>query len=163
MALSRVFAARCMIKYLNSSLSTAMLLPFSCCHSLVDKVCNLYGSTCPRGGGGGGGGGGTPIFSYIRRLGSFLGVQNFEFQYFGGFSEKKNILGGMKLLWIFFGVITKLDNIYWSFLCILGSFLKVKVQKPGIFLGLPKIQIFLAVLEIPDIFWAGPKPTYEEK
>ena len=39
-------------------------------------------------GGGGGGGGGTLIFSYIRRLGSYFGVQNFEFQYFLGFSEK---------------------------------------------------------------------------
>ena len=35
-----------------------------------------------------GGGGGTLIFSYIRRLGPFLGVQNSEFQYFFGFSEK---------------------------------------------------------------------------
>ena len=35
----------------------------------------------------GGGGGGTLIFSYIRRLGLFFGVQNFEFQYFWGFSE----------------------------------------------------------------------------
>ena len=34
------------------------------------------------------GGKGTPIFLYIRRLGSFFGVQNFEFQYFLGFSEK---------------------------------------------------------------------------
>ena len=32
--------------------------------------------------------GGTLIFSYIRRLGSFCLVQNFEFQYFLGFSEK---------------------------------------------------------------------------
>ena len=32
--------------------------------------------------------GGTLIFSYIRRLGSFFGVLNFEFQYFLGFSEK---------------------------------------------------------------------------
>ena len=38
--------------------------------------------------GGGGGGGGTLIFSYIRRLGPFFGVQNFEFQYSLGFSEK---------------------------------------------------------------------------
>ena len=37
--------------------------------------------------GGGGGGGVTRIFSYIRRLGSFFWVQNFEFQYFLGFSE----------------------------------------------------------------------------
>ena len=37
-----------------------------------------------------GGGDGTLIFSYIhvRRLGSFFGVQIFEFQYFWGFSEK---------------------------------------------------------------------------
>ena len=33
-------------------------------------------------------GGGTQIFSYIRKLGSFLGSQNFEFQYFLRFSEK---------------------------------------------------------------------------
>ena len=37
-----------------------------------------------------------------------------------------------------------------------------------IFLGLLKFQIFLGVLEIPDIFGgrtieAGPEPTYEEK
>ena len=38
-------------------------------------------------GGGWGGGVGTLIFSCIRRLGLLLGVQNFEFQYFWGFSE----------------------------------------------------------------------------
>ena len=37
--------------------------------------------------------GDTPIFSYIRRLRSFFGVQNFEFQYFLGFSEKIIFLG----------------------------------------------------------------------
>ena len=36
---------------------------------------------------GGGGGGDTLIFSYIRRPGLFFGVQNFEIQYFWGFSE----------------------------------------------------------------------------
>ena len=35
-----------------------------------------------------GGGGGTLIFSHIRRLGPFFWVQNSEFQYFLGFSEK---------------------------------------------------------------------------
>ena len=35
-----------------------------------------------------GGGGGTLIFSHIRRLGPFFWVQNSEFQYFFGFSEK---------------------------------------------------------------------------
>ena len=33
------------------------------------------------------GGGGTLIFSCIHRLRLFLGVQNFEFQYFWGFPE----------------------------------------------------------------------------
>ena len=39
----------------------------------------------------------------MRRFGPFWGggVQNFEFQYFGGFSEKTNIFGGMKNLWVF--------------------------------------------------------------
>ena len=52
--------------------------------------------------------GGNLTFLYIRRLELFFGVQNFEFQYFWGFS-KKNIFWGMKILWIFFwGVTTKL-------------------------------------------------------
>ena len=37
---------------------------------------------------GGGGGGDTLIFLYLHRLRSFFGVQNFEFHYFLGFSEK---------------------------------------------------------------------------
>ena len=44
---------------------------------------------------------GTLIFPYIRRLGPFLGVQNFYFNIFGGF-RKMNILWGMNILWIFF-------------------------------------------------------------
>ena len=36
-------------------------------------------------------------------LGSFFGVQNFEFQYFLGFSEKINISLGIKISLIFFG------------------------------------------------------------
>ena len=48
------------------------------------------------------------------------------------------------------GVITKLDYIYRSFLCILGSILKVMVQ--SIF-GVAKIsKYFFGVLEISDIF-----------
>ena len=38
-------------------------------------------------------GGGTLIFSYIRRLGSFLGVQNLEIQYFWGFQKNEYYLG----------------------------------------------------------------------
>ena len=48
-----------------------------------------------------GGGGYSDIF--ICRLGSFFGAQNFEFQYFGGFSDFFFLGGGcMKILWIFF-------------------------------------------------------------
>ena len=47
--------------------------------------------------------GGTLIFSYIRRLRPFLGVKNFFFFFGGGGGVRKmNILGGMKILWIFF-------------------------------------------------------------
>ena len=52
---------------------------------------------------------GTLIFSHIRRLGLFFGVQNSEFQYFFGFSEKKNIFWGYEdFVDIFLGhMITK--------------------------------------------------------
>ena len=52
--------------------------------------------------GGGGGGGGTLKFSYIRRLGSFFCVQNFEFQYFGFSKKENNVFLGMNILRIFF-------------------------------------------------------------
>ena len=43
---------------------------------------------------GGGGGGGTLILSYIRRLGSFFWVQNFEFLYFWFFFQKNEYFWG---------------------------------------------------------------------
>ena len=52
----------------------------------------------------------------------------------------------MKTLWIFFGVIAKLDYILGSLLCILGSFLKAKVQNGGYF------KYFWGLFGIPDIF-----------
>ena len=58
----------------------------------------------------------------------------------------------MKILWIFFGVITKLGYISGSFLCILVSF-KVKVQN-GDFLGSPKFQSFGGCLKFL-IFFLG--------
>ena len=79
----------------------------------------------PRGGGGG--------YCYIfihTTIELFLGVQNFEFQHFWDFFRKLNNFVGMKILWIFFGVITN-----WTILYILGYFLKVKVQNGGYFLG----------------------------
>ena len=84
---------------------------------------------------GGGGGGGTPIFSRICRLSPFFWVQNSEFQYFLGFSEKIIFLGGIKILWIFFWGHHKIGLVLGSFLCNLGSFFKGKVQKLDIFLG----------------------------
>ena len=56
----------------------------------------------------GGGGEGTLIFSHIRGLGLIFRAQNSEFQYFWGFSKKRIFLGCVNILWIFFGVITKL-------------------------------------------------------
>ena len=52
---------------------------------------------------GGGGGGGTLIFSYIRRLGSFFGVQNFECQYFLGVSKNKYFFRYEDFVDIFWG------------------------------------------------------------
>ena len=49
--------------------------------------------------------GGTLIFSHIRRLGLFLGVQNSEFQYFFFVC----VWGGVRRFYgYFWGVITKL-------------------------------------------------------
>ena len=42
-----------------------------------------------------------------------------------------NSFGFMKIFLVFWGVIIKLNYIKGSFLCILGSFLKVKVQNGG--------------------------------
>ena len=66
------------------------------------------------------------------------------------------------------GVTTKLAYIKGSFLCILGSFIKGKVQNWGYLRRLLKFQTFFGVLENLDIFWgrtvdAGPEPTYTEK
>ena len=60
-------------------------------------------------GGGGGGRRGTLIFSYIHRRVSFIWFTIKNFDIFFGFQKKKKM--GMKILWIFIGVITKLDYI----------------------------------------------------
>ena len=76
-------------------------------------------------------------------------VKNFEFQYFEGF-QKNEYFKGMKILWIFFffgggggGCNHKIV------LCILGCFLKVKVQNGDIFLVAKISNILLGVLDIP--------------
>ena len=50
-----------------------------------------------------GGGGGYSDFFYMRKLGLLFWVQNFEFQYFLGFSKKKDIFGYEDLEDIFWG------------------------------------------------------------
>ena len=90
-----------------------------------------------------------------------MGVQNFELKYIffwggGGGVQKKDIFGGMKILWIFF-VVGASQN-WTSFrgyleLFILGSFLKMNIQNRDIFGGCKDIKYFFGVLDIPDIFW----------
>ena len=43
---------------------------------------------------------GVGVFSYIRRLGQYLGVPNLNFNILGVF-RKLNIFGGMKKVWMF--------------------------------------------------------------
>ena len=78
--------------------------------------------------------GGTLIFSYMRRLGSFFGVQNFEFQYLRGFSEKRIFWGYQDFVDIFWGH-HKIGLYFGVISMILWSFLKVKVQNGDIFWG----------------------------
>ena len=53
-----------------------------------------------------------------------------------------NIFWGMKILWIFFWGHHKIGLVFGSFLCILESFLRSKVQNLDIVFGLLKFQIF---------------------
>ena len=74
-----------------------------------------------------------------------------NFNTLGGFEKKKNILGVRKILWIFWRGHPKIGQVLGVFLCILGSFLKVNIQNQDI-LVVAKIQLFLGVLDTPDIF-----------
>ena len=73
------------------------------------------------------------ILAYISS-GHFLGFKILNLTIFGGFPKNEYFWGHVGFVDIFW-VITKLDYIYGSFLCILGSFLKVNVQNGGYFLG----------------------------
>ena len=82
----------------------------------------------------GGGGGGSLIFSYIRRLGSFLWVKHFKFQYFWGFYEKLIFFVGMKILWIFLGGSSQNWTIFKShFYAFWGLFLSSRYRMEDIF------------------------------
>ena len=59
-----------------------------------------------------GGGGYSDSFIYTLAQAIFWGSKILNFNTFVGFQKRKmNIFGGMKILWIFFGVITKFDYI----------------------------------------------------
>ena len=76
-------------------------------------------------------GGGTLIFSYIRRLRSLLGVQNFKFQYFWEVSEKLIFLGYEDYVDIFGGSSQNWTNYFRVISMHFRGFLKVKVQNGG--------------------------------
>ena len=120
-------------------------LPFEPSGALVHKPHNNKATWPP------GGRGGTLIFSNIRRLRSFFLVQNFEFQYFIGFSEKKNIFSVMKILWTFFGGHHKI-GLYLGLISMhFRGFFRSR-YKMGIYFGLLKFHIFLGCLKFRIFF-----------
>ena len=114
---------------------------FCCCffHRLCLRKGNLsrsYMYQCP-----GGGGGGTLIFSHMRRLGIFFGVQKIWISIFFGVFRKMNFWGVWRFCGYFLGGHLKIDLVLRPFLCILGSFLRSK-YRIGIFFGVAKIPKF---------------------
>ena len=96
---------------------------------------------------------GTLIFSYIRRLGSFLGGKKFKFQYIWGF-HKNECFGVMKILWIFFGGHHK-NGLYLGVISMhFRIFRKVKVQNGGYCFGFLNFRTFLGCLKFL-IFFGG--------
>ena len=96
------------------------------------------------------GGGYSNIFIMARTI--FWGFNILNFNNFGWF-QKNKYFWGMKKLWIFLGVITKLDYFGASIQYILGFFLKVKVQNGNIFWGSLNFQISFGVCLIRLIFF----------
>ena len=96
---------------------------------------------------------GTLILSYIHRLGLFFWVQNFEFQYFLGFQKNDYCFGYEDFVDIFLGSSQNWTIIKGSFLCILGSHLKVKVQNGSICLVAKISNSFLGCLNFLIFFW----------
>ena len=73
------------------------------CDSIIFKNLRAVGSQ--------GGGGGTLIFSYIRRLGSFLGFRNLNFNSFWGFQKNEYFWGHHKI-GLYLGVISMYFNVF---------------------------------------------------
>ena len=70
--------------------------------------------------------GGTLIFSHICRLGLFFWGSKFWISIFLGVFRKMNIIGGFEDFVDIFWGHHKIGLVWGSFLCILGSFFKVK-------------------------------------
>ena len=87
--------------------------------------------------------GGTLIFSYIRRLGSFLGFKIFNFNiylfifyfFLGGGGQKIEYFWGYKDLGIFIGCHHKIGLYLGVVSMHFMAFFKVKVQNGGYFWG----------------------------
>ena len=75
-----------------------------------------------------------------------------NFNIFGGFSENEYFLGDMKILWIFYGGHHKIGLYLGVISMHLASFLKVKLQYGGIYLGCKNFKKKIGVPEIPDTF-----------
>ena len=95
--------------------------------------------------------GGTLIFSHIHRLGLFFGFKILNFNIFGGF-QKMIFLGYEDFVINFWGHY-QIGLVRGSFLCILGSFFKVKVQIWDIFWVAKISNIFLGCLKFLIFFW----------
>ena len=87
--------------------------------------------------------GGTLIFSHIRRLGLFFGVQILNFDIFWGFQKNEYFLGLMEIF--FFEGHHKIGLVCGSLLSNLGSFLRSRYR----------IGIFFWVAKISNIFWGA--------
>ena len=79
--------------------------------------------------------GGTVIFPCIHRLGLFLGVQNFEFQYFWGFQKNKIFLGHEDFLDIYWVSSQNWTIFRGHFYAFYGLFLSSRYRIGDIFLG----------------------------
>ena len=105
-------------------------------HEHSCKILYLFNNANTDGKTPGGGGVATLIFSYVG-LGHFLGVQNFEIQYFWGGFRKMNSFGGIKILCIyFFGSPQNWTIFRGHFYAFQGLILRSRYRMEDIFGGL---------------------------
>ena len=103
---------------------------------------------------GGGGGGGTLIFSYIRRLGPFLGFKILNFDIFGGFQKNSYFWGYEDFVNIFWGSSQNCTILRGHFFVFYALCLKSRYRM-GVFFGVAKnSNTFLGCLKFL-IFFLG--------